>query len=89
MAHLRVHDDVSHQTFTVNLEDVVKMLMNDAQHPGRERSLVVSLLNDEILARHPYVAEARKDTLEVTIDEFSEIKTKVARELLVRFEDSD
>ncbi len=87
IARLRVHDDVADQTFTVNLEDVVEMMMGDPQHPGRQRSLVVFLLNEEILKRHPYAAKAKK-TLEVTIDEFSEIKTQVARELLVRVKGS-
>ena len=88
VARLRVHDDVSDQTFTINLDDVVNMLIGDPQHPGRQRSLVVSLVNDEILARHPYAAKAKKDTLAVAIDEFSEIKAQVARELLVRVKGS-
>ena len=88
VARLRVHDDIANQTFTISLEDVVKMLMDDPQHPGRERPLVVSLLNAEIRARHPYLAKAERDTLAVTIDEFSGIKNLVARELLVRAKDS-
>ena len=87
VARLRVHDDVADQTFTVNLEDVVEMMMGDPQHPGRQRSLVVFLLNGEILKRHPYAAKAKK-TLAVTIDEFSEVKMQVARELLVRVKGS-
>ena len=59
-------------------------MMNDRQHPGRQRSLIAFLLNEAILARHTYAAETRKKTLAVMIDEFSEVKTQVARKLLLK-----
>ena len=88
VARLRVRDDVANRSFTISLEDVVKMMMDDPDHPARERPLIVSLLNEEILARYPHAAEANRGTLEVTIAEFSEIKTQVARKLLLRSNDS-
>jgi hypothetical protein len=84
VARLSVYNDVADETFTINLEDLVKMLMDDPHHPDSQRSLIISLLNDEILARHPHMGKAKKDTLAVTIDEFSEIKTQVGRRLLLR-----
>ena len=54
---------VADQTFTVNLDDVVEMLMEDPRRPGRDRSLVVSVLNEEVLARHPCAAKAGKARL--------------------------
>jgi hypothetical protein len=85
---LRVHVNGANQTFTVSLEDVVNMLMDDPHYPARQRPVIVFLINAEVLARHPYAAGANRGTLEVTIDEFSQIKTQIARNLLLRSNDS-
>lgn len=56
IASLRVHDDVEDFTFDVNLEDVVRAVDDPNQH-GAHRSLIITLLNGEILDRHPHAAD--------------------------------
>jgi hypothetical protein len=80
---LWVHDDLAAQDFLVNLEDVVHMV-DDPDEPGKYRSLIITLLNDEILDRHPHAAAARQKSLEVTIEEFSEIKLQVLQRMAAR-----
>ena len=81
IACLRVHDDVEGQTFDVNLEDIVRMI-DDPNEPGKHRSLIITLLNGEILDRHPYAAKFGNRPLPVTIDEFSDLKIQVVQKLL-------
>jgi hypothetical protein len=81
VASLRVHDEVEGQTFDVNLEDVVRML-DDPNQPGKHRSLIIALLNGDILDRYPYAAEFGNRPLPVTIDEFSDIKLNAIQKLL-------
>ena len=50
--------------------------------PGARRSLLISLLNGEILDRHPHAAHFGSRPLPVTIDEFSDIKLEVMAKLL-------
>lgn len=81
IACLRVHNDVENHTFDVNLEDVVRMI-DDPHQPGSHRSLIITLLNGEILDRHPYAASFGSRPLPVTIDEFSDLKIQVMTKLL-------
>ena len=81
VASLRVHDDVEGQTFDVKLEDVVRM-MDDPNEPGKHRSLIITLLNSDILDRHPHAAQFENRPLPVTIDEFSDLKLSVFQKLL-------
>jgi len=81
IASLRVHDDLEDLTFDVNLKDVVRMIDNLNAH-GKHRSLIITLLNGEILDRHPYAAKFGARPLPVTIDEFSDLKIQVMQKLL-------
>ncbi len=81
IASLRVHDDLEDLTFDVNLEYVVRMI-DDPNAPGKHRSLIITLLNGEILNRHPYAAKFGARPLPVTIDEFSDLKIQVMQKLL-------
>jgi len=78
ISFLRVHDDIAEQTFTVNLEDVVGMI-DDPDEPGKFRSLIIDLLNSEILDRHPHVGGTQYNPLDITISEFSDLKMEVIR----------
>ena len=60
IACLRVHDDVEGQTFDVNLDDIARII-GDPNEPGKHRSLIITLLNGEILDRHPYAAKFGTD----------------------------
>jgi hypothetical protein len=81
IACLRVHNDFEQETFDVNLEDVVQAI-DDPNAPGKYRSLIITLLNAEILDRHPHAAGFGNRPLPVTIDEYSDIKRVVMQKLL-------
>ena len=81
VACLRVHNDVEQETFDVDLEDVVRM-MDDPNDPGKYRSVIITLLNAEILDRHPHAAGFGNRPLPVTIDEYSDLKINVMQKLL-------
>jgi hypothetical protein len=82
VASLRVHNDVEGQTFDVKLEDIVRMI-DDPNEPGKHRSLIITLLNSDILDRYPYAAKFANRPLPVTIDEFSDLKLQVIQKLLL------
>ena len=88
IASLRVHDDLEDLTFDVNLEYVVRMI-DDPRVPGKHRSLIITLLNGEILDRHPHAADFGSRPLPVTIDEFSDLKIQVMQKLLAWVKSSD
>ena len=87
IACLRVHNDVEQEMFDVNLEDVVQAI-DDPNAPGKYRSLIITLLNAEILDRHPHAAGFGNRPLPVTIDEFSDLKIQVRQKLLARMKSS-
>jgi hypothetical protein len=56
--------------------------IDDPHQPSAHRSLVITLLNGEILDRHPHAAGFGSRPLPVTIDEFSDRKLEVMTKLL-------
>ena len=80
VARLRVEDDLAGQTYVVNLEDWVRTIDHPCS-PGRQRSDIIALLNNEILVRYPCAAGAGREELNVTIEEFSDIKMQVVEKL--------
>ena len=82
VARLRVYDDLAEQTFVVNLEDVVRSI-DDQNDPGKHRAVIVALVNEHILDRHPHVTKAKTQELAVGIEEFSDVKIQVIQQLLL------
>ena len=83
VTQLRVYDDLAEQTFVVDLEDVVRSI-DDQNGPGRHRAVIVALLNEHILDRHPHVTKAKTQELAVGIDEFSDLKIQVIQRLVLQ-----
>ena len=81
VAAVRVYDDLADQTFVVNLENVVQVI-DDPNERGKHHSLIVTLINAEILDRHPHVMANRNQPLDLTIEEFSDLKIEVIQKLL-------
>jgi hypothetical protein len=80
VSFLRVHDNLAEQSFTVNLADVVEMIEGPSE-PDGQRSLIIQLVNDEILDQHPHAAGTRHNPLDVTLAEFSDLKMKVVQKV--------
>ena len=82
VTHLEVYDDLAEQTFTVALEEVVK-LVDDRQRPGAHRDTAIRLLNAETRNRHPqHVTKDGCRSVHVTVEEYSDIKLKMFDGLL-------
>ncbi len=81
VGQLLVDDDLASQTYTIALEDLVRAV-DDPDHPGRHRETIISLLNTEILNRHPKAASLGDRALVVTAEEFSDIKIQVLQNLI-------
>ncbi len=81
VTELTVDDDLAGHTYTIALGDLVKTF-DDPQKPGLHRDTIISLLNAEILSRHPEAAMLANKPLSVTADEFSDIKIHVLQNLL-------
>ena len=78
----QVYNDLAGQHYMVELEDLVRT-MDDAKSPGLHRATIISLMNAEVLDRHPEAtALTSAGTLSVTADEFSDIKIQVLQNLL-------
>jgi len=78
---LCVEDDLSQQSYVVNLKDWVRTVdRNDGL--ANQHSLIINLLNNEILERYPHVAAANRKQLNITIEEFSDIKAQVLEKLV-------
>jgi hypothetical protein len=81
VAELVVNDDLAGQTYTVALKDVVRAV-DDPNQPGAHRQTIISLLNAEILGRHPEAAALGPEPLKITLEEFSDIKIQVLQNLI-------
>ena len=82
VTHLEVYDDLAEQTFTVALEDVVK-LVDDRQTPRAYRDTAIRLLNAETRDRQPqWVTEDGRRFVHVTVEEYSDIKLRMFAGLL-------
>ena len=82
VTHLEVFDDLAEQTFTIALEDLVK-LVNDPRHPGAHTETAVRLLNAETKDRHPqWVTPDGHRVAHVTAEEYSDIKLSLFNHLL-------
>ena len=71
----------------MDLEDVVRM-MEDPNEPGKYHSLIITLLNAEILDRDPCAAGFGNRPHPVTTAEFSDLKINVMQKLLARVRSS-
>ena len=85
---LRVYDDLAETTFTVELEDVVKLLEGPSKS-GEHRPRIVGLMNEHLLDRYPQLAERSTQELSVGIEDYADLKIEVAQKLLLHLTESN
>lgn len=77
VTHLEVFDDLAEQTFTIALEDLVK-LVDDPRQPGAHRETTIRLLNAATKDRLPrWMTPDGRRVVHVTVEEYSDIKLSV------------
>ena len=80
LARVRVYDDLARETFTVDLEDVVR-LMENAARLGGSRKAIIALMNAHLLERHPQLRHRSTEELSIGIADYSDLKVDVAERL--------
>ena len=88
LARLCVYDDLAETTFTIDLEDVVK-LMEGPSEPGEHRPRIIGLMNEHLLDRYPQLAEQSTQELSVGIEDYADLKIEVAQKLLLHLTESN
>jgi hypothetical protein len=88
IAQLMVDDDLAGQTYTIALEDLVRAV-DDPNHSGAHRETIISLLNAEILGRHPEAGSLGSKPLIITAEEFADIKIQVLQNLIRWVKDTE